>query len=89
MKKTKLDILGHFLVPKVRVLSKEEKEEVLKRFLIDESLLPKIFEDDPLVVALKEKGNKIVPGDVLEFIREDPTGTYPYYRVVIPRQNKE
>ncbi len=75
----KVNPLEYFLTPPVRVLSEEEKREILEKFSISEEQLPKIKLSDPVVKALKAK-----PGDVLEFMREDFTGKYPYYRVVVP-----
>ncbi len=75
----KVNPLEYFLTPPVRVLSEEEKREILEKYEISEEHLPKIKLSDPVVKALKAK-----PGDVLEFMRDDFTGKYPYYRVVVP-----
>jgi len=75
----KVNPLEYFLTPPVRVLSEEEKREILEKFEISEEELPKIKLTDPVVKALKAQ-----PGDVLAFERDDFTGKYHYYRVVVP-----
>jgi len=76
--KPSIDVLKHFLVPRMEVLKEEEKEELLKKFRIGENLLPKINSDDPAVSALGAK-----EGDVLRIKRKDETGEYDYYRIVV------
>ncbi len=74
-----IDIFIHELVPKHRVLSEEEKEEVLKRYNAKLMDLPRILVSDPVVRRLGAK-----PGDVIEIIRKSPTaGESKYYRVVV------
>ncbi len=77
-KEIEIDVLKHFLNPKARVLKKEEKEEILKKYNISENALPKIFATDPLAKSLKAK-----IGDVIEFERDDGTGKYLFYRLVV------
>ncbi len=75
----KRSVLDHVLVPRARVLSKEEKEELFKRYGVTEENLPKILADDPMVKALGAKR-----GDVIEIVRNSPiAGESVYYRVVI------
>jgi DNA-directed RNA polymerase subunit H len=74
----KIDILKHVLVPKHRILSEKEKLQVLEQYNINIVQLPSIKEKDPV---LKEINAKI--GDVIEIIREGPSGKYKYYRRVI------
>ncbi len=75
----KRSVLDHALVPRARVLSKEEKEELFKKYGVTEENLPKILADDPMVKALGAKR-----GDVIEIIRNSPiAGESVYYRVVI------
>ena len=72
-------ILEHELVPKHRVLSPEEAEEVLKKYCATPQQLPKILASDPVV---RELGAK--PGDIIEIVRESETaGKAIYYRVVV------
>ena len=79
MASTKRSILDHVFVPKARILSKEEVEELLKKYRVTKEMLPKILETDPVVVELGAK-----KGDVIEFIRNSPiAGKSVYYRVVV------
>ena len=72
-------ILEHELVPKHRILSPEEAEEVLRKYCVTRQQLPKILASDPVV---KEIGAK--PGDIIEIIRDSETaGKTVYYRVVV------
>ncbi|MEM0356229.1 MAG: DNA-directed RNA polymerase subunit RpoH/Rpb5 C-terminal domain-containing protein [Candidatus Anstonellales archaeon] len=76
--KIKLNPIGHFLIGNVRVLSDSEKEELLRKYGIEQEKLPKIMKSDPVVIALGAKEN-----DVLEFQRDDYGIKYTYYRIVI------
>ena len=73
-----LDVLSHNLIPDIRVLSEGEKTKMLKKYGINEAQLPKIVSKDPAVVALKA-----VPGNVIRIQRDDGTGKYTAYRVVV------
>jgi DNA-directed RNA polymerase subunit H len=76
-----VDVLKHELVPKHEVLSKAEAVELLKKFNTSPEKLPKIFSDDPVVIAIDAK-----PGDILKIKRKSPTaGEIFYYRVVVER----
>ncbi len=75
----KFNVFMHELVPEHRVISEEEKEELLKKYRIRLSQLPQIKASDPAVVELGAK-----PGDVIEIKRKSPTaGVYLYYRLVV------
>lgn len=75
-------ILEHFLVPKHRVLSPEEAQEVLERYKVKPHQLPYILASDPVVKILKAK-----PGDIIEIIRDSETaGKAVYYRVVVEEE---
>ncbi|MCD6383751.1 MAG: DNA-directed RNA polymerase subunit H [Thermoplasmata archaeon] len=75
----KINVLGHRLVPRHRILSEDEKKELLARYKITERDLPKILISDPMVKAI---GANI--GDVLEIERISPTaGISYYYRYVV------
>ncbi|RMF90376.1 MAG: DNA-directed RNA polymerase subunit H [Methanobacteriota archaeon] len=75
MKKT----VQHELVPKHELLSKEEAEELLKRYNITRGQLPGILITDPAL-----KGLEVENGDIIKITREDEvTGTSYAYRVVI------
>ena len=72
-------ILENYLVPRHRILSEKEKEELLKKYNISPLQLPKILTTDPIVQILGAK-----EGDIIEIIRKSPTaGETKYYRVVI------
>ncbi|NIO22730.1 MAG: DNA-directed RNA polymerase subunit H [Candidatus Aenigmarchaeota archaeon] len=74
-----ISILEHDLVPKFKILSQEERKQVLERFKITENKLPKVLESDPVVKKLNAKS-----GDVLEIVRSsDVSGESIYYRVVV------
>lgn len=77
----KFDVFEHELVPPHRVLSPEEKEELLKKYGVSIKQLPRILSTDPAVKALKAK-----PGDVIEIARRSPVaGEVKYYRVVVKK----
>ncbi|MFH1520360.1 MAG: DNA-directed RNA polymerase subunit RpoH/Rpb5 C-terminal domain-containing protein [Candidatus Micrarchaeota archaeon] len=73
-----MDVLSHNLVPEMKVLSDAEKAKVLSKYGIGEHQLPKIYSKDPAVLALKA-----VPGNLLKINRDDGTGKYTTYRIVI------
>jgi len=71
--------LEHELSPKYEILSEDEKRELLKRYRIKPSNLPKIYASDPAVRALGAK-----PGDIIKIIRKSSlAGETYYYRLVI------
>lgn len=71
--------MEHELVPNFRILSEEEKKEVLEKFNITEEKLPKILSSDPVVKKIEAK-----VGDVLEINRKsEVAGESVYYRFVI------
>uniref|UniRef100_A0A7C3ZEN4 DNA-directed RNA polymerase subunit H n=1 Tax=Archaeoglobus fulgidus TaxID=2234 RepID=A0A7C3ZEN4_ARCFL len=67
------------LVPKHEVLSKEEAEELFKKYLELEKSSFQIKAEDPIV---KEIGAK--PGDIIRIIRKSLTaGESVFYRLVV------
>lgn len=75
----KINVLGHRLVPRHRILTEDEKRELLERYKITVKDLPKILITDPMVKAI---GANI--GDVIEIERISPTaGISYYYRYVV------
>jgi DNA-directed RNA polymerase subunit H len=76
---TKFAIKDHELVPEHALLPPEEGEEVLRKYGVEASQLPKIHVDDP---AAKEIGAKV--GDIIKIIRMSPTARQSiFYRLVI------
>lgn len=72
-------VTEHETVPEHRILSQDEKEDLLEELQVDEKQLPKIYDKDPVV---KEVDASI--GDVVKIIRESPTaGKAVYYRLVV------
>ena len=71
--------IKHFLVPKHRLLSEEEKKSVLEKYNITAIELPQIMSND---VIVKEIGAKV--GDIIEIKRNSSTsGEALYYRYVV------
>lgn len=66
--KPKVDILLHEIVPKHRILTKEETEELLKKYSIKLLNLPRIFSDDPVVEMIGARY-----GDVIRIKRKSDT----------------
>jgi DNA-directed RNA polymerases I, II, and III subunit RPABC1 len=73
-----IDVLSHDFVPEMKVLADAEKTKLLHKYGIDQTQLPKILSTDPSALALKA-----VAGDVIKIDRDDGTGKYISYRVVI------
>ena len=72
------DVLSHFLVPEMKILSEAEKKKLFSEFGIDERKLPRMLQRDAEAAALKA-----VPGNVVKIVRDDGTGKYTTYRVVV------
>ena len=66
------------LIPKHEVLSESEAKRVSKKYNISLDKFPRIVETDVQAQKLKAK-----PGDLIAISREDPTGSYTYYRLVV------
>jgi DNA-directed RNA polymerase subunit H (RpoH/RPB5) len=73
-----VDVLSHFLVSDMKILSDSEKSKLFTKFSINENQLPRISFKDPASVALKA-----VVGNILRIERDDGTGKYTTYRVVV------
>jgi DNA-directed RNA polymerase subunit H len=73
-----MDVLSFFMIPEMKILSGSEKTKLFNKYGVDENKLPKILEKDPAVKALEAK-----PGDVVRIQRDDGTGKYYAYKVVV------
>ncbi len=74
-----IDILDHKMVPKHEIMTKKEKEVLLKKLNIAGKKLPKITLDDPAITDLGAKS-----GDVIKITRASQTaGHVFYYRIVL------
>ena len=74
-----LNIMNHELVPFHIIISEKEKEELLKKYNISPSELPKILDTDPVSIFIGAK-----PGQVVKIIRESHTAKEAVsYRLVV------
>ncbi|MFX1324180.1 MAG: DNA-directed RNA polymerase subunit H [Promethearchaeota archaeon] len=78
-KKKRIDVLLHKFVPRHLLLSKEESQDLLKKYRIDLTDLPQMFEKDPVAIAIGAK-----EGDIVKIVRDSNTTvkTVEYYRYV-------
>ena len=80
MKRGKVSILEHELVPKHEVMGEDEVAELLRTYKIQKEQLPKIKATDPVIKELKEAA----VGDVIRVRRVSKTaGKSVSYRLVI------
>ncbi len=74
-----IDISKHKFVPKHEILNENERDELLKKYNIKSTQLPRIITSDPVVKVLDAK-----LGDVIKITRDSETaGKTVYYRVVV------
>lgn len=74
-----LNIMNHELVPFHIIISEKEKEELLKKYHISPSELPKILDTDPVSIFIGAK-----PRQVVKIIRESHTAKEAIsYRIVV------
>ena len=77
--KTNLDINKHVLIPEQKKLDDKEKANLLEKYNISLTNLPRILMEDKSISKLKPK-----EGDVIKIIRKSLTaGVTTFYRVVI------
>jgi len=75
----KFDPSKHLLVPKHSRASDKEKEELLKKYNVSVTQLPRISRKDSAIAGLNLK-----PGDVVKIVRKSPTaGEAVFYREVL------
>jgi DNA-directed RNA polymerase subunit H len=74
------NILDNNLVPPHRVLTQNEKDDVMREYnILEESQFPNISRFDPVAVIVGVR-----PGEVVEIIRSSPTSlTTKYYRLCV------
>ena len=73
-----INILKHELVPKHLKLTQQERTEILQKYNISITQLPKIKIDDPTIKDLKAE-----IGDIIKIIRPSPTAKETtFYRAV-------
>ena len=79
IKKQKMDISYHVLVPKHEIITEKEKEEIFKKYNLTTDQLPKILIDDPVCGTIGAK-----PGQVLKITRKSHTAEEAIsYRFVV------
>lgn len=72
------DVVQHTLVPKHELLSLKDRKELLDKYKIKETQLPRILKEDPIS---RYYGFKT--GEIIKITRSSETsGTYVYYRLV-------
>jgi DNA-directed RNA polymerase subunit H len=81
--KKRMDVLAHNLVPRHSILSKQETDDILKKYSIRLVNLPRIYHDDPAISALGAREN-----DVIEITRSSKTivDKINTYRFVVKRR---
>jgi len=78
IQRLQFNILNHTLVPPIRILSDQEKTEVMAKYhLKDDTTLPEMSRFDPVALAIMMR-----PGQVCKIVRESNTAlSYNHYRI--------
>ncbi|MGC8478643.1 MAG: DNA-directed RNA polymerase subunit RpoH/Rpb5 C-terminal domain-containing protein [Candidatus Micrarchaeia archaeon] len=66
------------IVVKHELLDDKKAQEVIKKLATPLDKFPRILKTDPQIAKLNPK-----PGQLVAIYRDDPTGKYVYYRVVV------
>ncbi len=78
-RRKKVLVPDHLYVPRHEIISREEAEEVLRKYNCTPTELPLIYVTDPAIVGLGVR-----PGDMIKIHRQSPTaGHSVYYRYVV------
>jgi len=73
------DIDKHNLVPEHIIISEKEKQELLKQYNIEANQLPKILDEDPVILSIGAKS-----GQIVKIIRKSDTAKIATaYRLVV------
>ncbi len=79
MVKKQTEIENHILLFKHEKLSEKASEEILKKYNISASQLPRIYKKDPAL-----RGLEISAGNIIEIGRNSPTANKTkFYRMVV------
>ena len=80
----RLNVLLHEIVPDHQIMTPEEVSDLLTKYNITVDHLPKMYHDDPAVIACGAK-----PGMVIRITRKSQTaGEAISYRLVVRRSKK-
>ncbi len=81
---SRFEVLNHALVPEHRLLSKQETENVLRKYSISIEELPKIRRSDACVRSMELRVGEIPRGSIIKIVRRSDTAGISYaYRLVI------
>jgi len=73
------DITKHNLVPEHIIISEKDKKELLNRYNIEANQLPKIHDEDPVILSIGAKS-----GQIVKIIRKSDTAKIATaYRLVV------
>lgn len=81
---SEVNVLKHEMVPEHSIMSAEDVELLFSTYRIGSEDLPRIYHDDPAVLAIGAKIN-----DVIKIVRKSLTaGRAESYRLVVKRPKK-